>query len=447
MPSPKTTPKAKTVRLRKAALTCDRDVERLATRPRPYKKFTGGVHRGLYVEVNPATELRPEGTKLWRVRVEFAGKDRRVAIGRWPDVSFEQAVIARAQTLADVAAGTDPTAAKHVRVAEVRRKQERAGSKMRKVEPICRGWIASRSGRWTEGQSKRVTQRLERWIFPRLGDRDVDTIDAGDLLDVLELIRGKDAAALGETQHRCCAYVRSALQWAVLRRHITRIPDLTTAALDPKPRAKAHPAPTRASEVGALLALTDDSGATPAVAAALKLLPRVFTRPGELRMARWEDFDLESKHPTWTFEMPKFRTKEKPRDLVVPLSKQAVEIIEGVRLHTGGGRSEYLFPSLRSVHRPLSENTIVAAYRNLGIGPDVLNGHSWRAIARTRLVEDLGFSAHLAELQLGHSKPGLGNTYDRTEFLAERREMLQAWADYLDRLRDAHRLQRGGAAA
>lgn len=434
----------------KTPLTCDRDVELLRSGGRPYKKFVAG-HPGLHIEVFPATPTKPGGSKLWRVRVEVSGKERRVAIGRFPDVSFAMAVEARRQALADAAEGADPTVAKHIRLSAARREQraEVARAKadktlgdLRKLEPICRAWMKSRDNvRWTPKQTRTVELRLERWVFPHLGGRFVESVEPGELLAVLKDITDASGEALGETQHRVAAYVRSALQWGLGQFHFKKFPEVGAGSLDPKPYAKSHPAPKHATDVGRLLDKIHRFEAEPAIMGALKCLPYLFCRPGELRAMRFEDLsDLDGPDPRWTFAMGKFANKKarEQRDLIVPLPRQAVAIIKAVAVHSRP-RSEYVFASLRSDSRKLSENTITVSYRTMGIAAGVLNGHSWRAIARTRIVEDLGFQKDLPELQLGHTRPGLGSAYDRTELLPERRKMLQEWADYLDRLRDEAR--------
>lgn len=184
---------------------------------------------------------------------------------------------------------------------------------------------------------------------------------------------------------------------------------------------------TEPIEVGKLLRLLDAYTGGHTVRSALKLAPLVFVRPGELRNARWADVDLEAGE--WRYIVPKTKTAH-----IVPLSSQAIDILSALLPHTC--HSEYVFPGGRSPLKPMSENGVLAAMRELGIGADEMTGHGWRAVARTLLDEILGYPPHVIEQQLAHSvRDPLGRAYNRTAHLAERKIMMQEWADYLDKLK------------
>ena len=256
-------------------------------------------------------------------------------------------------------------------------------------------------------------------------------IEARELLDELRKI---EARGRHDTAIRTKADVGRVFRYAVATSRAKR--DITQ---DLKGLIKAAPtkhfaALTSPAKVGELLRAIHGYQGQPATEIALKLAPLVFVRPGELRTAEWAEFDLESEHPEW--RIPAAKTKMK-REHLVPLSRQAVELLKELDAHTGGGR--LLFPTLRDPRRPMSENTLNAALRRLGFTKDQQTAHGFRSIAST-LLNEKGFAPDLIELQLAHQEKNDSRAaYNRAARIAERREMMQRWADQLDSLRAGKR--------
>jgi len=370
--------------------------------------------RGLYLEVSP------RGGKWWRFKYRFGGKEKRISLGVYPDVSLSDAreKLQAARTL--VANNVDPGEA---RKAEKAASTERAANSF---ETIAREWFATKSPAWAESHSKKVIGRLEKNIFPWLGSKAIAEITAPQLLAVIRRIEHR---GVNETAHRSLQHCGQVFRYAVATGRAERDPssDLRGALA---PVIKNHfSAVTEPDQVAGLLRQLDGYQGTLVVQCALRLAPLVFVRPGELRRAKWADIDLDAGE--WRFLVTKTETQH-----IVPLSAQAVDILRELQPLTG--RGEYVFPSARHPKgdRAMSDNAILAAMRKMGIPKDEMSGHGFRAMARTMLDEILGWRVDYIEHQLAHAvKDPNGRAYNRTAFLSERRKMMQAWADYLDRLK------------
>ncbi|MBZ0071420.1 MAG: integrase arm-type DNA-binding domain-containing protein [Gammaproteobacteria bacterium] len=376
--------------------------------PKPVRLFDGG---GLYLEISPA------GGKLWRLKYRIDGKEKRLALGVYPDVSLAEARDRRSDARKLLAAGIDPS---------VQRKAEKAARTAEvtdSFEAVAREWFARHLGSKAPGHRDKVVRRLERDVFPYLGARPVGDIKAPEILAVVRRIEGR---AL-ETAHRAVQNIGQVIRYAVAtgRAEIDPTPSLRGALAPWKPEHMA--APTDPAQVGEILRMQDAFKGGPVVGAALRLLPLLFVRPGELRTMRWEQIDIEAKE--WRYTTSKTKTEH-----LVPLSRQAVAILAELRPLTDHRPGGWVFPGGRSPKSPMSNMAINAAYRRLGIDTRTeLTGHGWRATARTLLHERLGFDPVVIEHQLAHRVPdALGRAYNRTRFLDERRSMMQAWADYLD---------------
>jgi len=368
--------------------------------------------RGLYLEVSPAAG------KHWRFKYRFRGKEKRLALGSYPDVSLKAAREARDSARAMLADDRDP--GQHKRDLKAQNEWT-AGSSF---EEIAREWHRTRSKIWTSNHANNILIRLERDVFPWLGRRPITTIEVPELLRTLRRIEDRGA---NETAHRvlgnCGEIFRYAVQSGRAKRNIA---SELKGALQPVRRTHLA-AITDPEKVGELLRMIDGYQGTLTVKSALRLAPLVFVRPGELRTAEWDALDLEKAE--WRFVASKTRTEH-----IVPLATQALEILEELKPLTGRGR--YLFPSQRSGLRPMSNNTVLSAFRRMGIGKEEMSGHGFRAMARTILDEELGFRPEIIEQQLAHRvKDPLGRAYNRTSHLDERKVMMQAWADYLQALR------------
>jgi integrase len=272
----------------------------------------------------------------------------------------------------------------------------------------------------------RIIRRLERDIFPWLGRKPTTDINAPQLLEAVRRIEARGAV---ETAHRALQDCGQVFRYAIATGRAERDPsgDLR-GALTPV-RGKHFAAVTEPADAAKVLRALDGYEGTLPVRCALRLAPLVFVRPGELRHAQWADMDLDAAE--WRYAVTKTDTQH-----IVPLARQAVEILRELQPLTGRGR--YVFPSARSPRgdRPMSDNAILMAMRSMGIGKEEMSGHGFRAMARTILDEVLGFRPDFIEHQLAHSvRDPNGRAYNRTAHLPERRKMMQDWADYLDELK------------
>ncbi len=387
----------------------DPTIKNAKPRGKAYKLADG---KGLYLEVSP------NGGKWWRVKYRAGGKEKRLSVGTYPEVSLKLARDRRDAIRKQLADGIDPS---------IQRQATRATRSDRDAnsfEALAREWHQQRH-ELTPKHAANLTARLERDIFPWLGSRPVMDITGPEVLAVLRRMTHRGAV---ESAHRAKCTISQIIRFAVATGRAERdpCPDLKGALPQPK---KAHfPAVTDPASVGELLRQLDGYYGTFPVTCALRLAPLVFVRPGELRHARWEEIDLDAG--TWRFLVTKTKV-----DHLVPLSHQAIRILR--ELHPLTGHGMYLFPSSRTITRPMSDNTILSALRRLGIPKDEMVGHGFRAMARTLLAEQLHFRPEVIEHQLSHRVPDtLGAAYNRTKFLKERIAMMQSWADYLDTLKD-----------
>lgn len=376
---------------------------------KPYKISD---ERGLYLYIAPG------GGKLWRLDYAFDGKRKTLAMGPYPEITLSDARERREEARKLLANGVDPGTVKKAQKAA---RLERAANSF---EVLAREWYEKQTGTWSDSHGVRILRRFERDVFPLIGGLPVADITAPVLLDAIRKIEARGAI---ETAHRAMQNCGQVIRYAIATGRADRdpTPDLR-GALTPV-QSSHFAAVTEPLEAGKLLRLLDTYTGGYAVRAALKVAPLVFVRPGELRNARWSDVDLEAGE--WRYIVPKTRTPH-----IVPLSTQAVAILTELKPHTE--HSEYVFPGGRSPLKAMSENAVLAAMRDLGITADTMSGHGFRAMARTMLDEVLGFPPHIIEQQLAHAvRDPLGRAYNRTAHLPERKKMMQAWADYLDKLK------------
>jgi integrase len=370
---------------------------------------------GLYLE------LAPSGGKLWRLKYRFGGKEKRLALGKYPDVSLKDARDRRDEARKLLANEIDPGENRKVQKAA---KTERAANSF---EVVAREWIAKFTPTWAATHTSKIVRRLEMYVFPWLGGRPIAEITAPELLAVAR--RVEDAGAI-ETAHRILQNCGQVFRYGVATGRVASDPtrDLRGkggALQSAKPMHMA--AITEPRKVAELLRIFDTYQGTLTVRCALQLAPLVFVRPGELRAAEWADIDLDAAE--W-----RYIASKKGNAHIVPLATQAVATLRELHALTGDGR--YVFPSARTGERPMSDNAVLAAMRRLGIAKDEMSGHGFRAMARTILDEVLGFRPDLIEHQLAHAvRDPNGRAYNRTAHLPERKKMMQQWADFLDKLK------------
>jgi integrase len=392
---------------------------------KPYKLSDGG---GLYLLVNPS------GALWWRFKYQFEGREKLLSLGVHPHVSLQQARALRDEAKKAVANRVDPSA----------KRQAEKSSTANSFEAVAREWLALQEKKLAPATYAKAVWTLETLVYPYIGSRPIAKLSAADVLKVLKRI---EARGIHETAHRtrqrCSQVFRYAVQTERAAHDVTA--DLR-GALAPVV-SEHHAAITEPVRIGELLrAITPHPGPSGAVrppldgytghsatAYALKLAPLLFVRPGELRHAEWVEFDLDGPEPQWRIPAEKMKMGEQH---LVPLSKQALALLRELQPLTG--RGPYVFPSIRSRTRPMSDNTVNAALRRLGYTSEEMTGHGFRSLASTCLNEQ-GYHPDLIELQLAHTERNkVRAAYNKALRLPERRKMMEAWADYLDSLRRAN---------
>lgn len=393
---------------------------------KPYRKYD---ERGLYLEVTPA------GGKLWRFKFRYLGKEKRLALGGYPDVSLKEARTKTDDARRLLANGVDPSENRKAQ------KAARVESAANSFETVAREWITKQSPKWAPTQVKKVNGIFTNNLFPWLGRRPIAEIKPPELLAALRRMEDRGA---NETARRALQYCGMVLRYAIATGRADR--DIATdlkGALGPV-ITKHHAAIIEPKKIGELLRAIDGYSGTLIVKCALRFAPLVFVRPGELRKAEWSEIDLDAA--LWQIPAGRMKMRE-PH--VVPLAAQAVAVLRELQPLTGP--DGYVFPGERSRARPMSENSVNAALRRMGFDTaNEITGHGFRAMARTILDEILKFRPDFIEHQLAHAvRDPNGRAYNRTAHLEERRTMMQAWADYLDRIKtgaDVIQLHEGNAA-
>lgn len=379
------------------------------------KTYKKADEKGLYISITPT------GSKLWRLDYRYLGKRKTLALGAYPDVSLAQAREKRdnARKLLASDPPIDPSEYRKTQKLTMQFNSENS------FEAVAREWWQSHMAKKAESHKEKVIRRFEIYLFPFIGKRPIADIAAPELLSALKRIESVNKL---DTAHRALQtsgqVFRYAIQTGRAERNIAA--DLKGAL--PARSVKHMATLTEPKEVAELLRAINGFNGTLTVQCALKLAPLIFARPGELRHARWSEINFEEKE--WRY----FVGKKKANHLV-PLSNQAIEILK--TMHQISGHREYVFPGGHSPLRPMSEAAVNAALKRMGYDTQTeITGHGFRAMARTLLHERLGIDPHAIEHQLSHKVPDtLGEAYNRTRFIEQRREMMQIWADYLDELK------------
>ncbi|MBX7149159.1 integrase arm-type DNA-binding domain-containing protein [bacterium] len=373
--------------------------------------FDGG---GLYLEVSPT------GGKWWRYKYRFDGKEKRLSLGVYPDVTLKEAREKHIEARKLRSNGVDPLQNRYAM------KAARAEKSANTFEVIAREYFSKPSGRCSEAHQKNIVRRLEIDIFPWIGSRPISEVTTPELSVVLRKVENRGAL---ETAHRLLQNCEQVFRYAIQTGRAERNPAPNLKGMLKPPKVKHYAALVEPNAVGQLLRAIDGYQGSFVTKCALRFAPLVFVRPGELRQAEWAEINFD----TAEWNIPAERMKMKEAHLV-PLSKQALDILREIYPVTGSGR--YVFPGERTRTRPMSNNAVLAALRRMGFGKDEMCGHGFRAMAKTMLTQVLHVPGEYSEQQLAHkvSDP-LGRAYNRATHLPERRKMMQQWADYLDKLR------------
>jgi len=392
------------------ALTA-KQVEQAKPKDKDYKL---GDSAGLFLLV------KKSGAKYWRYKYRLSGKEKLLALGVFPAISLQQARKKHQAARELLEAGIDPNIDKKTKKAA---SNEAAAISF---EYVSREWFATKMNGKSQSHQKRTMRLLEKDLFPRIGKNPINDITPPELLAALRRIESRGAI---ETAHRAKQAAGQVFRYAIATGRAERDPSADLRDVLITPTKKHFPSITNPDEVGKLLTAIDEFQGTATVKAALALSPLLFCRPGELRQMEWVDINWGANQ--WELSATKMKMKE-PH--IVPLSMQALTILNEQQLLTGRGR--YVFPSARGASRPLSENGVRTALRTMGYDNETMTPHGFRAMARTILDEVLEYRIEWIECQLAHAvKDANGRAYNRTTYLKQRTEMMQRWADYLDELR------------
>jgi integrase len=383
-------------------------VKQAKSTSKAYKIWDGG---SLYLLV------KPQG-KYWRFNYRFAGKRNTLALGIYPDISLKAARDKHKEARENLANGIDPNVAKQGQ------KAADQGALANSFEVIALEWLQKRGAK-SEGGDKRLNRLLQKDLFPYIGKRPISKITSPDLLKALRRIESRGAV---NTAHRAKQAAGMVFRYAVATGRAERDPSVDLKDALAQPKQTHFKSLTEPNDVAPLMVAIRHYQGTSTVMAALKLSPLLFCRPGELRHLEW----IEVKFKQTRIELPAEKMKmQEPH--IIPLSTQAMEILQELQPITGRGK--YVFPSARGPSRPLSDNGVRTALRTLGYTNEQISPHGFRAMARTILDEVLNFPLDWIEHQLAHAvRDPNGRAYNRTKHITQRQQMMQTWADYLDGL-------------
>lgn len=378
-------------------------------------KLTDG--RGLYVLV------LPDGAKRWRFNYRFGGKHKTLALGVYPEVKIPEARERLDDARRQLRDGLDPSAERRA-AKRARRASATAGVTFRTIE---RKWWRTVAHTRSAATKEKHDSILEIHILPKIGDVPVRDIDAPMVLRLIERI---DRGGRHETAHAVKRKIGQVLRYAIATGQAER--DCTQdlrGAIAPVV-VKHHPSLTKPADVGKLLVMMEtDARGSEIIAIALRLLPLVFVRPGELRGAEWSEIDWKAR--LWRIPAPRMKMR---LPHLVPLSRQAIKLLDRLRTLTGRGR--YLFPKLSDPRIAMNENALNLALIRIGYSPADQTPHGFRTMAST-LLNELGVNADWIEAQLAHRPPGVRAVYNQAKYLSDRVTMMQDYADYLDGLKAA----------
>lgn len=390
----------------------DTAIKALKPADKPFKKSDGG---GLYVW------MTPNGTRTWRMDYRFLGKGKTLTIGQYPGISLADARRRRDEAKLLIADGIDPSSQK---------KLEKLQAKVAHDNTFAA--LAEEHFERLEKQGRaEATLKKHRWYLsfalPDLGHRPITGVSSAEILGVLRTV---EASGRLETAARLRSTIGSVFRFAIATARADQDPTVALQRALIPPTVQSRAAITNPVELGGLLRSIDSFEGQPATRAALKLLPLVFSRPGELRMAIWEEFDLDAG--VWVIPAARTKTRKEHKK---PLAQQTVQILKD--LHPITGDHPLIFPSIRTWQKPISDNTLNAALRRLGYRKDEVTAHGFRATASTLLNESGKWNPDAIERELGHVEHNkVRSAYHRSQYWDERKEMVQWWADKCDALRD-----------
>lgn len=413
---------------RKTLPLSDTEIKQAKSKEKAYCLFDG---LGLYIQIMPPGKpiegKTLPGSKLWRFKYRFAGKEKLISFGSYPEVSLAAARKKRDDTRQMIKDGIDPVCEKKTKRAECQALAAGIPAE-NSFEAVTREWHGElvEADHWDKDHAASKLHKLEKDIFPWLGRRPIDQITPPELLESLRRVQKRGAL---EAAHRLLYDCTKIWTHAIATGKATYNSALQLKGILPPIKKGNHAALIEPKAVALLLRAIEDYQGSLVVRTALKLAPMLYVRPGELRHMEWDEIDFDAN--LWNIPGHKMKLK-KPH--IVPLARQAVEALKELQPLTGGGK--YVFPGARGPGRPMSENAVNVALKAMGYDNDTMVGHGFRATARTMGRERLKFDTELLEIQLAHlTKAPNGTAYDRVAFIDERCVMMQRWADYLDELK------------
>jgi integrase len=400
----------------------DKAVKNAKPQEKPYKLFDGG---GLYLEVTPG------GSKLWRLKYHYIGKEKRISLGHYPLVTLLEARDKRDEAKKLLLKDIDPSTAKQDNRREIIRNAANT------FEAIAREWHEmKKDGGWSVPHSANVLRRLEMDLFPYIGNRPISSIDAPEVLDTLRKIEARGALDIAARVRSLCGQIfKYGIQTGKCGRN--PVPDLAGAL---KTRKAGHFAAIDTKEIPELLHTLErnDQRLYPGTRRVIMLNLLTFVRPGELRGAKWDEIDFEDK--MWLIPAERMKMR---RDHLVPLSKQAIALLQEQREEHKHLNTPWVFPSPIRPRDPMSDGTTLMAIKRMGF-KGRMTAHGFRALARTTIREQLDYDPDVIEAQLAHKAAGpLGEAYNRAQHLTKRKRMMQEWADYIDTLASGGKVVKG----
>jgi len=385
----------------------DTQIKNAKPRSKQYKLTDG---QGMYLLI------KTNGSKLWRLEYSFHKKRNTHAIGSYPSIKLKDARKRLAEAKELLAHDIDPNS---------HRKEKKDIDENGSFKAVAMIWLEEKSSDWAPVTKDRTYRRLEKDIFPWIGDQPIKDIKPSDIRQILDRIQNRGALDIAKRVLQTCGQV---FDHAIINGKAEYNPAAPLKGKIPSKRVKHHASITEPKKIGELLRAIDSLDSKFTTKFALQLAPLVFVRPGELRQAEWSEFNRATKE--WHIPAEKMKM---PSPHIVPLSSQALTILS--EIHALTGHQKYVFPSIRYDSRPMSDGTVNTALRRLGYTKEEMTGHGFRTMASTNLNE-MGWKPDVIEKQLAHEERNkIRGAYNRAEYLNERHTMMQEWADYLDNLK------------
>ena len=373
-------------------------------------------------------DVMPSGTKAWRYAYRIHGKQKTFTIGQYPDTSLSEARTSRDKAKKLVRAGIDPSQQKQIIKRQIAEDS---------FQGIAMVWLKKMQGEWSDVHYKRSTTYLSKDVYPFIGSRMISEIEAPEIIPVIMAVSNRGAVVSAK---KIKQLIQQVFDYALLHGKCSRNPakDINITMLLPKTIKRHFSAITDPVKLGELLLAIDGYQGSVIVRQALKIIPMVMVRPSELSSAEWSEIDIETQ--TWVIpakrrKLPRhIKEANRPKDAhIVPLCDQVVKELKLIHQYTGKGK--FVFPSARGNSRPMSNNALRTALRNMGFSNEDITPHGFRGVASTFLNEQ-GFRTKVIEAQLSHKlKSDVEASYNHAQYLDERRDMLKQWGNYLDSLR------------